>query len=154
MKSELRKLKINKSQQKLEALSRWEQGEAIAQIARSLGCTRDTIYRWVARAEKDLSKNSSRRRTLLDQRSHWIVIEAYILLGAPSVALLQSVLTQVYSLKLSIPQIRHFLKVNKLNQFIPSSLGETLIRWRLDEGLSRGSRLKKIQSARKWLERS
>jgi transposase len=84
-----KKFETIQSERKRRALVAWSEGKKVSAIAKELECSRDTIYRWVKGVEKDWSKRQRSSSQKLDSLSRSRIIEAYILLKCPSVAVLR-----------------------------------------------------------------
>lgn len=94
---------------KMEAVGMWRDGESIASIARHLGKSRETIYRWVKKSERVLTQSSKRNRITELESAKNEILEVYFLLGYPSIRQLQSVLNILYLKKFSQNQLRRAL---------------------------------------------
>lgn len=125
------KFETSKSEQKRRALVAWSEGVSIADIAKELEISRDTIYRWIRESEKLLGKRLRRASNKLDARTKAQIIEAFILLKAPSMAALRKVLERYYFIRLSESQLRRSLEKWGLKSFQPSPLFESLSRDRM-----------------------
>lgn len=125
--NEQRKFEAEKAEVKLKALHAWKSGEKITAIAKNLQRSRETIYRWVNQSQKNLSAKSKRHRHQIDKSTQWKIIEAYILLGKPSVRVLMECINELYGIRLSSSQVRRSLKRWGLDSYQPSSFASILI---------------------------
>ncbi|MDB5037270.1 MAG: hypothetical protein JWQ35_798 [Bacteriovoracaceae bacterium] len=123
-----RNFENKKTEAKVEALKLWREGKKISVIARELKKSRETIYRWISAADL-LSKGRSRERNGIDPISKNKIIEAYILLKAPSMERLNSALKNIYMIHLSTSQLRRALKKWGLSSYEPSNLFDSMIKY-------------------------
>lgn len=116
-----REVETPHSDLKLQALARWKSGDKIAGIARDLQISRETMYRWVKEADEKL-KRRSRRVQVVDHATQLKIIEAYVVLKAPSMAELKRIVESLYHLQVSTHQLRRWLIKWGWGSFQPSKL--------------------------------
>lgn len=116
-----------KSDKKLEALSRWKQRQKITQIAEDLRVARDTIYRWVKDSENRLGKRAPRRKKQIDSQTRFRIIELYMLLRKPSLAVLSKKLEFFYHLRFSPAQLKYWLSQWDVHSISPTPFFDEII---------------------------
>jgi len=131
-----RDLQKEKSNKKLEALSRWKRGEKIVQISRDLRVSRDSVYRWVSRSNEVLSQSVSKRSISVDTLTKYKIIEAYFLLKRPSMVKLSGALKHHFGLKIPAFSLRRYLKKWGLFDYKPSPFFDIIL---LEQGWRRVS---------------
>ena len=118
----------SKSLQKMEAITLFLEGVPLSEIARKFSKSRGTIYRWVSSSARSLSKNSSRKRMVVDEITASRIIELYVLLKRPSLRKLSEELKKIFFIHKSQAQLRYFIKRSKLDLFKPSASFDSIIR--------------------------
>ncbi|TVQ78451.1 MAG: hypothetical protein EA369_07020 [Bradymonadales bacterium] len=143
------------SEQKRRALVAWSEAQPIQSIARDLGVSRETIYRWIRESERKLAQTKRLRKERLDEQSRQQIVEAYILLKAPSLRVLRKVLSRYYFIQLTEAQLRRLLGKSGLWGYSPSPVYESFSRQRdlILESLDKTSdRVLEKGIAPKWSE--
>jgi transposase-like protein len=118
----------SKSGLKSKAIELYRRGEKVSEIARQLQCTRETIYRWLRSSDKSLSATKPRSKKEWSPQVLHLVLEFYILLGAPSLRVLQVELLKSAQLQLSQAQLRLILKKRGVYEWEPSAHFNRLLR--------------------------
>lgn len=120
MKKIQRNFETEKAARKLQAIHLWKAGKKMTEIARSLECSRETVYRWLKLTESGFSAKSKRNRFRLDEMTKCRILETYVLMGRPSVASLHRELQGRYAIMYSMPQLRRMLKRFGWSSYRPS----------------------------------
>src|SRR4051812_5278001 len=107
--SRLRNFGNTKAEMKALAILAWKGGMPIAEIARELGVSRPTVYRWMEKASHALAKNASRVHQKIDLQTKFRIVELFIVLKAPSLQKLQTHLLSLFHIRLTTAQIRYAL---------------------------------------------
>ncbi len=121
---------IEKSKQRFQAIQLFENKVSIAQIAKDLGRSRLTIYRWLDRAHIRLSSREKRVSKKVEPSVENRIIEAFILFKRPSMKELSSLLETYYAIRLHPAKLRRFLITKNLFSWKPSALFESILKFR------------------------
>ena len=127
MVSRFREFEKEKTEQKIYAIALWKDGISIAQIAKEVGKSRDTIYRWVKKSDRDLSQNARRKRVLVDSVTKGKIIELYVILKRPSIQKLSESLRTYFAISLTPSQLRRYIKRWGMDEYRPSRLFNSLV---------------------------
>jgi len=108
------------SAEKSQVIQAWRAGEKVSSIAKAVGKSRDTIYRWLGESEKSFNKKKGRGEKVWSDETFAQVRELFVLLKAPSVRILKEKLKIYYSLSLSESQVRRLLQRLEIYDWKPS----------------------------------
>ncbi len=129
MKLKSRQFETTKSEKKLNVISSWKSGKSISEIAKEHALSRPTIYRWLELADQKFACDSQRKRIVVDESVRFMIIEAFVLLGAPSMRRLSEALQNIYFIHLSPSQLRRYLQKWNLFEYKTSRVFKSLLRY-------------------------
>lgn len=123
----LRTFETEKIEEKIYALTLWRDGVPIVSLARELGRSRETIYRWIKESQVLLEKNKSRKRSSIDDSTKFKIIETFILLKRPSVRKLSIALEAIFFIRISPSQLRRSLARWGFQNYKPSAFFDLMV---------------------------
>ena len=124
----------HKSRLKFKAIQAFESGASVSAIARQVGKSRLTIYRWLHGAHRTLSVRKGVSRKGIDLHSANRVIELYILLKKPSMQKLAQALADLFAIRLHPATLRRFLIKRGLSTWRPSPFFDLVCQSRVSAG--------------------